>query len=331
MERQEPATLRITSPAEAAQLIPYLVGFTPEESLVISAIQTGRVEVTARVDLSAVQAFGAVEDLLDRIWSRFPDADGFAVAYTADHPGGWNLLQRCDGWLPNGCQTMLIDADTWHTPDGASGAIDPYGTISAQATYHGLPRLDRRADLESRFASPPDSDELDHQLGVALAELPSPNEKAKILTATRDLISRNLPAAARPEPDPQVKTAAGLTQSDAIRLSVLAQHPAARDLALLSIHSDNASKHLALWQGVVHGQRASATCPFRTPEPGRLGRIPEPGRSDLVTSESAGERWAATMTWRAIWMRAYLAARVDRVATLSRRLPGAPRFAPGCR
>ena len=256
MERQEPATLRITSPAEAAQLIPYLVGFTPEESLVISAIQRGRVEVTARVDLAGVQAFGAVEDLLDRIWDRFPDADGFAVAYTDDHQAGWNLLQRCDGWLPNGCQRMLIDADTWHTPNGATGTIDNYGTISAQATYHGLPRLDRRADLEARFAGPPDSDQFDHQLGAALAELPAPNDTAKILTATGDLIAHNLPPAAKSGPDPHVKTAASLTQTDAIRLSVLAQHPAARDLALLSVDRDNSSQHLALWQGVIRASPA---------------------------------------------------------------------------
>ena len=36
MPQQPPPRLRITKPAEVAQIIPYLVGFTPENSLVIS-------------------------------------------------------------------------------------------------------------------------------------------------------------------------------------------------------------------------------------------------------------------------------------------------------
>ena len=40
------------------------------------------------------------------------------VAYTADHEAAWKLLARCDAWLPYGCQAMVIDANTWHTPDG---------------------------------------------------------------------------------------------------------------------------------------------------------------------------------------------------------------------
>lgn len=248
-------TLRISTPGEAAELIPYLVGFTPEESLVISALQNGRVEVTARVDLDAVRGAGEIEGLLDRIWDRFPDADGFAVAYTADHHTGWEVLARCDNWLPAGCQTMLIDDNTWHTPDGTSGTIDPYGKIAAQATFHGLQRLDHRSDLESRFASPPNSDELDHQLGEALAALPAPGERAQILTLTRDLIARNLPRSQPSAGEPEVQTAR-LNPHDAIRLAVLAQHPAARDLALLSIDRDNAPEHLALWQAVVRSSPA---------------------------------------------------------------------------
>lgn len=256
MERSQPAVLRITSPGEAAQLIPYLVGFTPEESLVVSAIQAGRVEVTARVDLADVRDTDRVEELLDRIWDRFPDADGFAVAYTADHDLGWQVLARCDGWLPDGCSTMLVDADTWHTPDGASGTIDTFGAVAAEATYHGLQRLERRAELETRFTSPPDSAELDRQLESVLTSLPEPGEKQRILDTIGELLARSLPQTANPPRDAQLETGWTLDPTDAIRLSVLVQHAAARDLALLSITRDNATRHLALWQGVVQASPA---------------------------------------------------------------------------
>jgi len=256
MERSQPTVLRITSPGDAAQLMPYLIGFTPEESLVVSAIRAGRVEVTARVDLADIREPDGVEALLERIWERFPDADGFAIAYTTDQEAGWQVLARCDSWLPEGCSTMLIDDDTWHTPDGNSGTIDTYGNVAAEATYHGLQRLDRRADLESRFASSPDSDELDQQLGVALAGLPSPRETDTILTLTRELITRGLPETSHSAPDPHVEGRGPLSPEDAIRLSVLVQHAGARDLALLSINRDNATQHLALWQGIIRSSPA---------------------------------------------------------------------------
>jgi hypothetical protein len=243
----QPTQLRITSPAEAAQLIPYLVGFTPAESMVVCAIQNSRVQVTARVDLADVQPAGAMEDLLDRIWNRFPDADGFAFAYTADHQAGWNLLARCDDRLPHGCQAMLIDNTRWHTPDGTTGTIDLYGPIAAQATYAGLAHLPSRADLEARFASAPESDELDHHMTRALDALPNPGDTAAILALARDLINRNLPER---HPGPAMPVV------DAVQLAVLAQHPGVRDLALISITRDNADQHLQLWQNVINASPA---------------------------------------------------------------------------
>lgn len=241
---EQPTQLRISSPAESAQIIPYLVGFTPQESLVISAIQDGRIQVTARVDLADVLPGGAAENLLDRIWSRFPDADAHAVAYTADHETAWKLLARCDAWLPYGCQAMVIDANTWHTPDGASGTIDPYGTLAAQATYHGLQRLGSRADLETRFTSAPDSDQLDLHLGKALVTLPYPGDTSQLVELTHDLLARNLPSTS------------AMSVGDAVQLSVLAQDPDVRDLALVSISRDNATDHLKLWQGVIQASPA---------------------------------------------------------------------------
>jgi len=243
MEDHEPAQLRISSPAEVAQLIPYLVGFTPQDSLVIVVIQSGRVQVTARADLPDVMPGGAAEDLLNRIWTRFPDSDAHAVAYTSDHQAAWKLLARCDAWLPYGCLAMIVDGDIWHLRDGTTGTLDRSGQIGAQASSYGLQRLESRAELEARFASAPDSAELDRHLGAALASLPRPGQVSQIVALTCKLLDEHLPGVS--------DGAVSMTATSAIRLSVLAQHPVARDVALLSMNHDNAADHLRLWQRVI--------------------------------------------------------------------------------
>lgn len=249
MEQRQPPVLRITEPGDAAQVIPYLVGFVPEESLVASIVQNGRVQLTARVDLADVEPVGVVEDLLDRMLARFPGAGVFAVAYTADHHAGFTVLARCDEWLADGCQSMLIDADRWYTPDGRTGAIDPYGTVATQATFHGLERASSRAELAAGFASPAESADLDRQVDEAIGGLPQPDQKEQIIALTAQLIGRHLPQTASASHPQHTPT---FDPHDAIQLAVLVQHPAARDLALLSIDRDNSSCHLQLWQAVVN-------------------------------------------------------------------------------
>ena len=248
MPNEQPPQLRISEPAEIAQVIPYLVGFTPENSLVVSALDNNRIQVTARINLDQVQPTGGVELLLQRIWDRHPDASGMAVAYTDDHLAGWDVLSRCDAWLPHGCVTMLVDGDTWQTADGTTGTIDPHGELATQVAGQGLRTLPTRSDLAARFDSAPNSDEFDRNLGTALAGLPEPRDITAILQLTRTLIDRNLPT------DPNRPN--DLSPVDAIQLSVLAQHPAARDLALLQIDRNNAADHLSLWQHVIQATPA---------------------------------------------------------------------------
>ncbi len=248
MSATPPPRLRISSPAEVAQIIPYLVGFTPHESLVVSALADGQVQVTARIDLADVEPNGQVEDLLARMWARFPGAGAVAVAYTDDHLAGWDVLSRCDAWLPRGCTAMLIDNNTWHLPDGTTGTLDPNGTAATQAEKHGLQHLPSRADLEARFASAPDTDELDRHMTHALDALPNPGDTARILALAGDLIDHNLPDGHAP--------GEAMPVADAVQLAVLAQHPGVRDLALISMTRDNAEAHLQLWQNVVRSSPA---------------------------------------------------------------------------
>nr|WP_300146815.1 DUF4192 domain-containing protein [Propionicimonas sp.] len=245
--------LRVETPSDIVELVPYLLGFAPQESVVILVIQAGVVQVTARADIAELEPAGAAEDVVDRIWHRFPDADAYLLAYTANPQAGWALLDRCADRLPPGAsgQTMLVDHDTWHLPDGEHGPANRSGALAAEATYYGLRRLDRRADLEAAFASPPDTTELTAQVTAARHTLPSPGDTTTLLARTSELLRRTLPASV-PAPQAAVGPTTHLNVDEAVQLAVLVQNPKARDLALLSITSDNAARHLQLWRGVVN-------------------------------------------------------------------------------
>ncbi len=194
MSDTEIPRLYLDSAADIAQLAPYLIGFTPDESLVIVVMEDSQVQVTARADLADMLPPGAAEDLLDRIWARFPNTDAFLIAYTRDADAGWALLDRCADHLPDGVlrQNMLVDQDTWHLPDGTHGRLDPSGRVSAEAATHGMKLLGDRAELEARFASAPDSPKLDAAVRAALDDQPRYRTLTALLDHTRELLHRNL-------------------------------------------------------------------------------------------------------------------------------------------
>ena len=257
MTTHEPVPrLQLSSPGDVAQLVPYLIGFVPQESLVLLVTRQGRVEVTARADLADVQPNGQAVHLIDRIWGRFPDADAFMVAYTDQPAQGWGVLRRCRQHLPAGAdgQFMLIAGDTWHTEGGAAGMVDRFGRIAAQATYAGMAASRSRADLEARFASPADSVELDRAVAAASGRLPAVTDTARIVERTLDLIGQYR----RDDNNAAPPNAAGrIPAEDAAHLALLGLTSAGRDTALLSITPTDAASHLELWRAVVNAVPAS--------------------------------------------------------------------------
>lgn len=246
--------LEARDPGDIAQIVPHLIGFQPHESLVVIVTLQRRVQVTARADLADLLPPGSAEDLLDRIWNRFPTAGAHLIAYTSDHDTGWALLRRCENHLPPFADrgSMIIDADTWHSPDGASGPVDPHGRLAAEAAYLGLAVLPSRAELDAGFASADDTPALHAAHDRALATLPNPNDKAAIAARVRTLLARNLP-------DRQQRGGTtGVPQVDALQLAALVAAGTGRDLALVSITRDNADRHLQLWRSVINQTAARA-------------------------------------------------------------------------
>lgn len=241
--------IQIHEPGEVAQVVPHLIGFQPHESLVVMVLQGGRVEVTARADFADAHRPGGAEDLLDRIWNRYPKADAYLMAYTHDQTAGWDLLQRCEDHLPPSAdrQTMLVDAETWHTADGRTGLVDRHGRLAAEATFLGLPVLEKRSDLHAQFTSAENTAELRAVADKALEALPEPLNRAAVVETVRTLIERNLTDPSQPN-----QTGAGMSQLDAMQLSALVATTLGRQVALLSMTRDNAERHLHLWRRVIN-------------------------------------------------------------------------------
>lgn len=242
--RIQPA-FRLRSYDDALGLIPHLLGFHPEESLVVLVIDGHRLRLTARLDLSDAAQPDVVEGTLARIWARFPTADAWFVAYTAHREYAWAVLGRCDAFLPADRDRYLVavDGGTWQagSPDGSRGVHDPASNrVAAEATVRGMVARRSRKELAALLDGPPPSDtealvEVARRVGSELAQEPVSQWPMLMGGALRRLAAT-----------------AELTDDDAARLATLAADPNARDVALLTMSRRHGERSVELWRRVVN-------------------------------------------------------------------------------
>ena len=242
--------LRMRTLGEITEAVPYLVGFTPEESLVAIVSDYGRVMVTARVDLADVAPDDAAESLIGRLNHRYPDSNMLFLAYTNSPSQGWDIIDRCTHQLGQDRVTaeLVINNDTWTSRQGQHGTIDPYGAVAATiVSTHGLQRRNSRSRTRSRTHQPTRQRRPPPPAQHAVATMPVTRDQ--ILNATVQTMQEGLASTGT------------LSAPDAFRLAALVHHRDARDTALYSITADNAAQHLQLWQHVVHTVSAEAAQP----------------------------------------------------------------------
>lgn len=237
--------LRIRGVGESLGLIPHLLGFHPHESLVIIVIHQGRVAVTARVDLEPLCEPLAVQDLLARLWGRFPGADAWFVAYSADADAAWQVLGECQAFMPSAarCRVIYVNGASWwaDSPDSEPEVHDPTATrLAAEATLIGLPARPSRGHLSALVSGPRDEElaaliEVFEREQERLAAVPDEGWPAVMKRALRDT-----------EKDP-----GSLTDEQCATLAILAQHPDARDQALRALTTETAPREVARWAQVV--------------------------------------------------------------------------------
>ncbi|MCB0910827.1 MAG: DUF4192 domain-containing protein [Propionibacteriaceae bacterium] len=238
---EQPARLAVRSVDDLVGLVPYLIGFHPEESLVAMLLESGRVVVTARVDLDAVAQPGALDALLARLFDRFPHAEGWFLAYTDDDEVAWNVLAECVelvGFVRLG-RVLQVGSCEWRAdcPDGPVGAITgEVGSVAAAAAVLGLPARASRRDLAAGLAGPPDAEvagllEQFEAVGTELEAI-GPRGRRRLL---RKLLGTKGP----------------VPVDDCVRLALLARRTEGQLAVLRGLARDNADQQLELWAAVV--------------------------------------------------------------------------------
>lgn len=242
MSISEPqARLAVHNIDDLVGLVPYLIGFHPEESLVVIVIEDGRVEVTARVDLAAVSGRGSPDALVGRLFDRYPAAAAWFIAYTGDDVLAWDVLGACASLGgPARVQRLLqVGPDAWRSdePDGPTGPIGGrVAAVAAEAAVLGLPLRPSRKALAAGITGPPEDEVDDLVARFDAAEV----VLDRLGTRGRRRLLRRLMAADGP-PD----------RDDSVRLALLVQHEDAQVRALRLLSVRNAEQQLALWTRIV--------------------------------------------------------------------------------
>ncbi len=238
---EQPARLAVRSVDDLVGLVPYLIGFHPSDSLVVLVLERGRLQVTARVDLAVAGQRLDLQELVGRLFGRFPTAQGWFLAYTDDDGRAWRSLAACAQLVGEARLGRLIQvsARRWlaDAPDGPSGEITGgVSATAAEASVLGLAPLPSRDGLADAVAGPPDA-----EVGDLLAEFEAravelealgPRRRGRLL---RTLLRAPAPGAV----------------ADCVRLALLAQRPECQLAVVGALGEANAEQQLALWRRVV--------------------------------------------------------------------------------
>ena len=167
-EDREVPTLRASGPGEVLQVLPYLLGFHPEESVVLIALRDRRILVSARYDLKAPPEMAVpwmvaagregATSILVVLYSATLDGPPLAHREHADR-----LAELAADRELTLTDRLAVGADRWWSydcsnrrccpPEGTP--IDRAGAAAVGAVAEGLVSLPRRSDLEAELAPLP--------------------------------------------------------------------------------------------------------------------------------------------------------------------------------
>jgi hypothetical protein len=245
------ARLKVRRPDELLAIIPYLVGFHPDESIVAVYIKSGRVLLTARMDLPPEAAGDELAEQIDWLAKKHGAQALALVAYSADSLPAHRLLTQLMDRLGEHKLTdvLYVGHGRWWSLSCGDECCPLTGTpfdpsshpLSAAAVFAGLgARADRR-ELEASVGGPSQAElpRLEALAEALLAELEQFDDPG---AAVRLLASSVEGAVSEPAvPDERTCLLLGLLVTD-VHL---------RDLAWALITPVNAEDHVRLWGGVV--------------------------------------------------------------------------------
>lgn len=240
--------LKASSPGDLLGVVPYLLGFHPEESVVMVLLGEREIVMTARIDAAALSEPVELARYLDQVrrgqgalglvtitYSHDPAARDRTAALAAE----LDPLVLVDAVLANGERWWSVLCDGPCCPAEGTPYDAGSNSLSAAAVFAGMSALPDRAAVEALVAGPPPEDE------PALAELADDALEAAVGSSVgeRKRLVRRLVKEAVDGPP--------LTDADCLRLAVLVHNLEVRDVAWAQLSRDRAEDHVALWQQVV--------------------------------------------------------------------------------
>lgn len=154
----------VKTPTDVLAVVPYLLGFTPERSIVVIAMRDRRVVFQARADVPATDEIAAVAGHLATVVARQRVDSALIVAYGADaevRPAVDVLRESLEERRVTVSDALRAeDGRYWsyvcRRPDCCPPAGTPYDVattaLAAEATYAGLSPATSRGELEARLA-----------------------------------------------------------------------------------------------------------------------------------------------------------------------------------
>ncbi len=246
----EAVRLRARGAPDLLAVIPFLLGFHPRESVVTVFVRSGRIILTARLDLPPPEASAAYAEMLRRLIRQHGGDEIVVLGYSAQPEPARAFLSRLLEELPPEMvnEALYADGSRWWSmscdgpccpAEGTPYAVDSH-PLAAEAVLAGKAvRADRDA-LAELVRGPASTDlarleALAEELRPALARL---GGRASV----RDLERSVRRAVADP---------AGLDERAGVRLALLVEDVRLRDQAWSMITPEDAVQHADVWSRVT--------------------------------------------------------------------------------
>jgi hypothetical protein len=243
--------LKVRRPDELLAVIPYMIGFHPDESIVAVFIRSGRIVLTARMDLPSEVASDELVERIDAL-AKHQKADAMAlVAYSAASLPANRMLTRLMDRLREHklADVLYVGHGRWWSLTCGDECCPLTGTpydltshrLSAEAVVAGLSARADRRELEASVSGPPET------------EVPRLEALAETLFAEREQFESATAAALLMVSlvDAGMADSLTLDERNCLLLGLLVTDLYVRDIAWARISDADAEQHLRLWGSVV--------------------------------------------------------------------------------